>query len=391
MYANEINFGSLERYAPGSLSFEMKPGRSNDISTLNISSLKDIDSSGDPVAVHLSISGPNSVSLPNFTGLGGGSITLENVNTAVLSGYNGNVVINNRVEHFTSNSLVDLSGSMAHLVTLNIDGILDPKTTTDKSGPAIYLHGLEDLETVTLGGVFSSIDLYDLQDLETVTITADVNNGDIVIDNCSDLEVLSLTGSKATGVTVRNCNDLEDLTIDTVMQRSLATGATLEGSINVNDNSKLRSLSISSTDISRLSITNNIQLETINGTGMNSIGEYEAGNVVSIFGNNFVCDVAQDQTNESGCTNCGPLQPNDLGQFFSSSGMSTLKTYLTVVYDNPNSQSEVYWDKVISSTNANGAETVGVVTVQGDVTVILQEVPATPGEFAVIKTRVHWL
>ncbi len=384
--ATEMSFAALPRYG-ASLSFTTKKGKAEAASTLDISALRDVDTAGEISGLALTISGPNSVSISSLDGKGG-SLTLANVLTATVTDYDGAITINGGVETFTSNNVVSLAGTMADLVTVDIKGVLDPNTATDKSGPAIDFDGLSDLVTASLDGNFASVDIQNNGNIETLTFksTTDINNGDIDIDTNSDLETITFAGAKTSGVIINANNSLVSVTVDATMQKTLATGATLDGSIAVTSNTDLETLTLSGANVSVLTVTGNVDLETINGTGLTSLGATAGSNNVTITGNKFVASIAQDKTNAAACTSCGNLQANDLGGFTTASGMATMKAYLALVAANTSATASVYWDTVESTTNATGVETTAETTAQGDVTVILaltaEVATAAQGEIA---------
>ena len=235
------------------------------------------------------------------------------------------------------------------------------------------LNALADLTTATLDGNFASVDVQSCNNIETLTFksTTDVNNGDIDIDGNSDLENLTLTGAKTSGVIINNNNSLVSVTVDAVYQKTLATDATLDGSIAVTANTDLETLTLVGENVSVLTVTGNVDLETINGTVLTSLGATAKSNNVTISGNKFSASIAQDKTNAAGCTSCGNLEANDLGSFTTTSGMGTMSTYLKLVAANTSATASVYFDTVESTTNATGVETTGETTGQNDTTVIL--------------------
>ena len=387
--AEEMSFAALPRYAPGTLTLKTKKGKSEEGKTasLDISALRDVNANDEITALNLSINGPNSVSISGIDGKGG-SLTLENVLTATVTDYDGAITVNGGVENFTSNNVVSIAGTMSDVINVDITGVIDPNTTTDKSGPALDFNGLGDLVTVTLDGNFASVTVRNNGNVETVTLASStvVNNGILNLDTNSDLETVTITGASMSGVTVNNNNSLVNLTVDPTFIKTLATAATLDGSIIVTDNSDLETLTLSGSSVSVLTITGNVDLETIDGTGLTSLGATAASNNVTISGNKFVASIAQDKTNATDCTKCADLQANDLGGFTTSSGMATMKAYLALVAANSSATASVYFDTVESTTNASGVETTGETTGQNDTTVILaltaEVATAAKGEIA---------
>ena len=73
------------------------------------------------------------------------------------------------------------------------------------------------------------------------------------------------------GITVNANNSLVNLTVDATYIKTLATGATVDGSIAVTNNTDLESLTLSGSSVSVLTVTGNVDLETINGTGLSSL------------------------------------------------------------------------------------------------------------------------
>ena len=65
-------------------------------------------------------------------------------------------------------------------------------------------------------------------------------------------------------------SDLETLTVDFTTGAGEAT--TQEGTIIVNNNESLESLTISTNNVDNLTITSNADLETIDGSGLTAIG-----------------------------------------------------------------------------------------------------------------------
>ena len=118
--ATEMSFAALPRYG-ASLSFTTKKGKADAPSTLDIGALKDVDTADEVSALALSITGPSSVVMPTLDGKGG-SITLEDVISATINDYDGSFVINGGVETFVANNVVELSGTMSDVVTVDIKG-----------------------------------------------------------------------------------------------------------------------------------------------------------------------------------------------------------------------------------------------------------------------------
>ena len=363
--ATEMSFAALAYYTPGTLILKQKRGTAETASTLDISALDDVDAVGEQAALALSISGPNSVSISNMDGKGG-SITLDGVDTAVINDFDGTITINDKVTSFTSNNVVAIAGTMADVVTLDITGAIDPNDTADKSGPALALTQ-DDFDTVTLAGKLASISIDDASRLTTLNITADVNAGSISLSNNGDLENLDLTGSKATGVTFNNNNRIASVDVNTTIQKSVAAGSTLDGSVVVTNNSDLETLDISSTNVAVLTITGNPLLAEIDATGLSAIGATAASNAVNIYGNLITFSKAKDNT-DTATTGLGLGKIGDIGQYTTTSKFSTLKTYLTLVAANASASANVYVDVIDSVVGTDGVEDASDVTYSSSIT-----------------------
>jgi len=195
-----------------------------------------------------------------------------------------------------------------------------------------------------------------------------------------------MTGASMSGIIINANNSLVNATVDATYIKTLATGATVDGSIAVTNNTDLESLTLSGSSVSVLTVTGNVDLETINGTGLTSLGATAKSNNVKVYGNKLVASIAQDKTNATSCTKCGNLEANDLGGFTTTSGIATMKNYLALVAANTSATASVYFDTVESTTSATGVETTGETTGQNDTTVILaltaEVATAAKGEIA---------
>ncbi|MBT5447493.1 MAG: hypothetical protein HOK87_08970, partial [Flavobacteriaceae bacterium] len=191
----ELHLTALPRYQTNTLSLGVDEG-----GVIDITALRDVEADGDDQALDLTIDGPDTVTISALTGdKASSSITLTNVITATINGYDGTVNIGADVQNFSSDNLIDMTVvANSDLVSLNVTGKLNPNLATDKQGPAISLSGHGDLETVTIAGDVELINLDGNGNLTTLTVTADVGgSGGIVLNNNSDLATIALTGAKA--------------------------------------------------------------------------------------------------------------------------------------------------------------------------------------------------
>jgi len=346
--ATELHLTSLEYYPPATLTIETDEGAAMPFA------LDDLDADGDELedGVTLSIKGPASVAI---TKIADGSITLEDVASATLTDFKGSVTLTGDVTSFTSNSLVALTVSAgAGIETFDVTGVADPDATTaaPSYGPIIDLDTLGDLETVTIAGKASSVDVTSNGNTTAVTISADVA-GAINIDGNSDLETVTLTGAKATGLTVNNNSDLASLTVDLAFRADVGTTPALDGSLTVTANGSLESLTVSSDKIETLNVTDNDELTTIDFTGVKAIGATGKANV-KIYDNDLTASKITDS--DDGTTDVANGKTGDKGTITTTSGMDTLSDYLTAVAADADSTAAVYFDTVESFIKEDDSE-----------------------------------
>ncbi|MDC3354920.1 hypothetical protein OAW17_04815, partial [Flavobacteriaceae bacterium] len=364
--ATELHLTSLVYYPNASLTIVTDEGAAMPFA------LDDVDADGDTLddGLTLDITGPASFSVSNIAD---GSITLTDVATVSLTDFKGAVILAGDVESFTSNSLVSLSVTAgAAIETVDVTGVINPDATTaaTKLGPAISLDTLGDLETVTIAGIASSVNIGSNGNLTALTISADVA-GAITIDNNTDLETVTLTGAKAYSLDVDTNSDLAALTVD-LTWRGNGVLTVIDGTLDVTDNESLESLTVSSDNLENLTVTGNDDLTTVDFTGVTTIGATGTA-VVNIYDNDFTATKITDASD--GTTDVANGASGDLGSITSTSGIDTLETYLTAVAADADSAAAVYFDTVESFVAEDDSETPDVVyssnTAQNAGTVLL--------------------
>jgi len=380
--ATNFHITKLPRYG-ASLTVKLDKG-----STFLMDALKDVAADGTQSALALSITGPKSMTIANLDGKGG-SISLTDVQTAVINDFDGDITIGAGVESFTSNNVVTLAGAMTDIETLDIKGVLDPNATAaspDKSGPAISLSSKTDLETVKLSGDFASIALSSNNNLTSATISAKSSNGIISLASNADLTTVDLTGSSATGVTVDNNDNLETLDIKTTMIAGTAAAAVVNGAIVVTNNDDLTSLTIGSSNLKTLTVTNNSDLATIDGSAIKAAGA-TAGINVAVWGNALTASVAKELT-------AATATANSTGNFTTSSGMGTLAAFLALAAADTKATANVYFDTINSTTDSKSVETAGTSTGSVTANIVLKVTPGTAdvttGNNALVKEKRAW-
>jgi len=114
----------------------------------------------------------------------------------------------------------------------------------------------------------------------------------------------------------------------------------------------MESLTITTSAIDNLMITNNADLETIDLSGMTAIGATGTASV-TISGNDLTATKSDNA--DDGTTNIADGKAGDLGSFTTSSGMDTASAYLTAVAADADSKSNVVFDTVDSAVSNEGA------------------------------------
>ncbi|MDB4063067.1 hypothetical protein N9541_03270 [Flavobacteriaceae bacterium] len=347
--ATELHLTKLPRYDTA-LSLRVDEG-----GVIDITALRDVDALGVSAVLDLTLDGPDNITISALSGDKAGSdLTLKNVVNATVNGYDGKVTLGDDVQNFTSDGLVDWAITGDDLVSVNVTGILDPNASiADTKGPAVVLKDQGDLETVTLAGKILSADVNTNGNLVTLTITAEVQDAISVATN-SDLTTVALTGAKASGITFDSNSDLETLTIDLAIVAGTAASAVIDGTVVVTDNESLETLNVSTDKIETLTVTGNDDLTAVNFTGLATFGA-TGKPVVKIYDNDLEATKFTDTIDVTTSVNGGAT---DIGTINSgTSGMSTLKTYLTAVAADADSTANVYFDTVSSFISEAAAET----------------------------------
>jgi len=343
--ATELHLTSLLYYPGATLTIETDEGAAMPFV------LDDIDADGDTLTagLTLTITGPASFSSSQIAD---GTLDFTDVKSVSLTDFKGGVTIGGDVESLTSNSLVSLSvDALTKVETIDVTGVVDPDATkaADKLGPTIDFTSLGDLETVTIAGIAADVTLKTNNNLASATISADVS-GAILIDGNSDLTSVTVTGATAYALDVNNNADLAALTVDLTWGNDNVL-TVVDGDLDVTDNTSLETLTVSSDNLENLEVTGNTSLASLDFTGVTKVGATGTP-VVNIYNNDLVATKTTDLND--GTTDIADGKTGDLGSITSTSGMSTLKLYLTDVAGATTPAAAVYWDKVESAVDSEG-------------------------------------
>jgi len=381
--ATNIDLGALTMYnvasAADALTIAMKKG-----GTLDIGALTGTEkTTGLEEPLSLTISGPASLSISKIAD---GTMTVSDVAALTVSGFYGTLDVNSGVETLTTTDTVKASlAGAVDVVTATLDFKYDwdPSLTTAQAAVADDLRNTgyltdiaatgdwvaTDLKTLTVTGEL--LDLYlDEANLETLSIDATMH--DLTISSATDLVSLTVaSGSKIGNITLTASNNLSvaDFNHTTNLNNKLdsSTAGTSSNSANksvslsATNNTSLTKLHSTGDDVETLTITGNTALAELDFTGLADDGAETtaASGGVTIWGNALVATSASNISD--GDTDRADGLATDLGSFDDgTSGMDTLKTYLTHIAATAGSTAFVTFDTLTTETDT---ETSGTSTV----------------------------
>ena len=369
--ATELHLTKLARY-PGDLTIVTKTG-----ATLDMPILDDLGLTGSYENTDLTINGPASFTTTLMTD---GTISLTNVATASVTGFRGDIEINAGVVTFTGTDVTEISVAATaddlktftakmkrdDLPTLSTTqtAALEFDAAAGNLGDIGLGGGLANLETVNISGKAGDITISSAPNLTSVTISADAF--DLTMSDNDNMTSVSVNGAKFHDVQVTGMADLTTLTLDhTTKLPEVSTTASADekaASLDVTTNASLTTLTVSADDIDSLTVTGNAALATLDFTGMTDDGS-ATSTAVAIYNNNLAVQLVKDGYNDT-TQNSAYVQytSTDDGSMTSTSGISTLKTYLDAVVGAASATSGVYVfvdqiDKYEVQGSANGVYT----------------------------------
>ena len=385
--ATNVDLGAMTRYG-AALTITTKKG-----ATLDIASLDDVNAAGTQTDITLTLNGPGSVTLSKIDD---GIIDLTNVATATVSGFYGELDINAGVETLTTTDSVriDLDGA-TDLVTATLDfkNDWDPNLTTANAAISAALYsttyledyatsasiGGTDLKTLTITGEL--LDLYlDEANLETLSIDATMT--DLTISSATDLTSLTVaSGSLIGSISLTGSNNLTvaDFNHTSNMENKGSATANTSVSFVVTDNLGLTKLHTTGDDVSTFTVTGNDALTELDMTGLKDQGG-AASATVNMYDNDLTA-VSASNTSD-GETNKADGASGDAGSFDDgTSGMDTMKVYLTAIAADADNTAQVSFDTVSTETDT---ETTGTTTTTLNV-LGATSVTSTTNEATVLK------
>jgi len=427
--ATAVDLGSLAVYAGAGSDYGLTITTKAD-ATLDIGSLDDVKTDGTAAPVALTLNGPKDVSITNMTAYAG-SLSLTNVENATVTGFKGPITVNGGVENITMTDVEDFAFSSAtalKTVTLDVDKASDPALTATQKAPSAYggsvtaytsptpsltFSGMANLTDVTLTGFYDALTFTSLANLTTVDIDATL--GDLTMSGNNSMTSFDVTGSEIGNVSMTSNTGISTIELDHTTDLNFHGATTDRGyvTLTITGNSELTSLTNSADKIMTLNVQNNDKLTTVNFTGLATFGTAttSVNPTVDVYDNDLTATQANDT--DDGLTQYsidGTNDASDLGNYTGTSGMNTLKTYLTAVNGNAKADANVHFDTVslhnIAADSATSSETAGdqnsgnAVTwsTEGtnDVTLVYSNTASTlttttTGNNSAVKQKTAWL
>jgi len=374
-YATNVDFGSLVTAPSNTVTITTKEG-----STLDLGAWKSTDAAGNNTDATLVLTGPASFTngtaagtfastgLPgNTLGAADGSITLNNVATAAIHNFRGDIVLQTGVKNFTGNNIVRLGtesggatvAAATDLETVNVTFIRDNDPSLSSAATVdLGEENKNDDQNLSFGSTHTK--------LNSLTVTG--KGGDVTVNLAPAITTIDLTGLTAFDVTVDNNVALTSFTdattandwsfdnndlMTSVNASHTTTMTTGSGStdaaatFSVIGNAEITSLTIASDDIDDLDITTNAKLATLSASALKDNGSSSSG-AVDIYDNAFVADLVRDSAESTATTALTTYEVGgslDGGSITSSSGLSDLDNYLADVAATASTQS-VWFDTV---------------------------------------------
>jgi hypothetical protein len=413
--ATNVDLGELTRYG-SDLTIATKKG-----ATLDIAKLDDKTAAGVQSDINLTLNGPASVTLSLIAD---GDIDLTNVASATVSGFYGTLDINAGVETLTTTDsvFIELDGAV-DLVTGTLDYKYDwdPALTTANAAIAAagysttYLEDYSatgsivgtDLKTLTITG--DLLDLYlDEANIETLSINA--NMTDLTMSVLTDLTSLTVSG-KVGNITLASSPNISvaDFNHTTNMENKSSATANTSATFVVTDNLGLTKLHTTGDDISTFTVTGNDALSELDMTGLKDQGGATSA-TVTLYDNDLTAVKANNTADAETATATTGADGGtaDAGSFDDgTSGMDSMKIYLTAIAADADNTAQVSFDTVSSeddtetsgttttTLNVLGATTSSTSTNEATVLIMTPVVAGTAntaaGAYTAVAARKGWI
>jgi hypothetical protein len=377
--ATNVDLGELTRYG-AALSIQTKKG-----ATLDIAKLDDKTTAGLQSDITLTLNGPASV---NLSLIADGIIDLTNVAAATVSGFYGELDINVGVETLTTTDSVriDLDGA-TDLVTATLDYKYDwdPVLTTANAAIAAagystsYLEnynatgsiGGTDLKTLTITG--DLLDLYlDEANLETLSINANMTS--LTMATLTDLTSLTVSG-KVGSISLTDSPNISvaDFNHTTNLEQVDSATALKSVSFVATNNLGLTKLHTTGDLVHTFTVTGNDALTELDMTGLKTRGTETTGGTVNLWDNDLTAVKSTDTTDTDASIAAGTDDDGEAGDLGTTddgtSGMDTMKVYLTAIAADTKNTAQVNFDTVSTFDDSETTTTATTLNTLGSTSV----------------------
>ncbi len=274
----------------------------------------------DDLTFALTLKGMASVTVP--AGVIGGTLTVSEVPSLTVNGFQGTVDVNTGVTTLVASATaVDLAGA-DDLITASITGQAETASHNDYDATDVTAQGEglgsvsvvaanADLTDLTVAGHVLDVTVNAAPAIASITISATMD--DLSVTGNVDLTSLDVSDATIHDIAFDNNDDIESLTFDNATNLAYTGIATADtgSALDVTNNADLASLTVSLNSMDDLDVDVNPALATLDFSGVTAIG---AGANVSITGNDLD---AASITQTSADDNTGSIDDG-------SSGMDTL-------------------------------------------------------------------
>jgi len=343
-----VNINSLAKFGTANaLTIHTKTG-----GTLTAGALTSPLDGDSDLTFALTLKGMASVTVP--AGVIGGTLTVSEVPTLTVNGFQGTVDVNTGVVTLdASATTVDLAGA-DDLVTATITGqartashdgyqSADVAAEGDGLGNVAVVADNADLTSLTVAGTVGTVQVNAAPAITSVTISATMS--DLTLVGNVDLTNVDVSDASIQDIHIDNNDDLDTLVLDNASNLAYTgsptanTGTTLD----VDNNADLASLTVSINTLDDLDIDTNANLSTLDFSGVTAIGTTATPDF-DITGNDLDATsiVETDNSADTGTINAG------------SSGMGTLSAMIAAIAADTDATATIRFDSAQSITAEAG-------------------------------------
>jgi hypothetical protein len=310
-----------------------------------------LDAAGDETFA-LTLKGMASVTVP--AGVTGGTLTVSEVPSLTVNGFQGTVDVNTGVTTLVASATaVDLAGA-DDLITATITGQAQTAAHDDYLAANVPAEGdglgnvsvvadNADLTDLTVAGTVGTVTVNAAPSIASVTISATMS--DLTLVGNVDLTSVNVSDASIQDIHIDNNDDLDTLVLDNASNLAYTGSATANTgtALDVDNNADLASLTVSINTLDDLDIDTNANLSTLDFSGVTAIGTTAAPDF-DITGNDLdaASIVETDNSADTGTINAG------------TSGMGTLSAMITAIAADTDATATIRFDSAQSITAEAG-------------------------------------